>query len=177
MTQSPLTEQTRRAVDDALARLREEYGEFERVEKTWRVDREAYEFTRDRFEAGTLGGAGAWIRDDDGRALVVRHEGETAWSDPGGKAEPGESPEETAEREAREETGVECDIEDVLQAHVVETVCKGPDSDPLYELIVVFAASYVGGEVTPEEGEIAEAKWVTELPEDLLYPEVAEFPL
>ncbi|SEO40825.1 NUDIX domain-containing protein [Halogranum amylolyticum] len=181
-----LTRRTRRAVDGELARLREEHGEFELVEKTWSVDVDASETTRERFEAGTVGGAGAWVRDDESRAVVVRHEGERSWSDPGGKGEPGESLEETARRETREEAGVDCTIDGVVQAHVVETVCEtnsdecevgDHEYDPLYRLIVVFEATYEGGELRPREGEIAAAKWVTELPEELLYPELAAFPL
>lgn len=181
-----LTRRTRRVVDDELARLREEYGEFELVEKTWTVDVDAYETTRERFEAGTVGGAGAWVRDDEGRAVMVRHEGERSWSDPGGKHEPGESLEETARRETREEAGVDCALDDIVQAHVVEVVCKtdgdefgsGADEyNPLYRLIVVFEATYEGGGLRPRDGEIAETKWMTELPEELLYPELAAFPL
>lgn len=176
-----LTRRTKRAVDDALGRLREEYGAFDCVEKTWTVDREEYDAVRERFRAGTVGGAGAWIRDGDGRALMVRHEGEESWSDPGGKGEPGESLEETARREVREESGVRCSLTGVLQAHVVKIVCRGDKSganrDSLYRLIVIFDAAYESGIVRPREGEIAEARWMTEMPENVLYDEVAEFPL
>lgn len=43
---------------------------------------------------------------DGGRPVLVRHR-ERAWEFPGGKAEPGESIEATARREAREEAGAE----------------------------------------------------------------------
>ncbi len=48
------------------------------------------------------------IVDAQGRVLLVKHGyGELNWQIPGGLGEPGESAEETAHREAREEAGVE----------------------------------------------------------------------
>ena len=55
----------------------------------------------------SMGGAGA-LFDDEGRVLLVRHTyGRLNWELPGGGAEPGESPNETAIREILEETGLE----------------------------------------------------------------------
>lgn len=52
-------------------------------------------------------GAAAAIFDDDGRVLLVRHGyGRHNWELPGGAAEVGESPEQTAVRELSEETGL-----------------------------------------------------------------------
>jgi 8-oxo-dGTP diphosphatase len=52
------------------------------------------------------------IVDDRGRVLLVKHGyGELNWEIPGGRGEPGESAEETARREAREEAAIELDLE------------------------------------------------------------------
>lgn len=52
-------------------------------------------------------GAAAAIFDEDGRILLVRHSyGRLNWELPGGVAESGESPEQTAVREVAEETGL-----------------------------------------------------------------------
>ena len=52
-------------------------------------------------------GAAALVQDDAGRVLLVRHTyGRLNWELPGGASEPGETLEETAMRELREETGL-----------------------------------------------------------------------
>jgi 8-oxo-dGTP diphosphatase len=57
-------------------------------------------------------GVASVIVDRDGRVLLVKHNyGAHNWEIPGGGAEPGESIEETARREAREEVGVSLEIE------------------------------------------------------------------
>lgn len=55
-------------------------------------------------------GAAAAIFDKAGRVLLVKHTyGRLNWELPGGGAETGESPEQTAIREVREETGLDAD--------------------------------------------------------------------
>jgi 8-oxo-dGTP pyrophosphatase MutT (NUDIX family) len=57
-------------------------------------------------------GAASVVLDDRSRVLLVKHGyGELNWEIPGGAGEPGESAEETALREAREEAGIELQIE------------------------------------------------------------------
>lgn len=57
-------------------------------------------------------GAASVIVDGSTRALLVRHNyGRHNWEIPGGLSEPGESAEQTARREVREELGVEIEIE------------------------------------------------------------------
>ncbi|WP_137283480.1 NUDIX domain-containing protein [Halorussus salinisoli] len=172
-----IAERSRRRVRDALDRLEREYGPVEVVEKTWEHPPEAYRQVRQRFEAGTLGGGGTWITDDAGRVLLVRHEGESAWSDPGGQQEPDESIETAALRETKEETGVEAEITGVRQVHRLEILDDASEKPPIHRLIVIFDGEHVSGEIRPREGEIAEVRWWGERPEDLLYDELAEFPI
>jgi 8-oxo-dGTP diphosphatase len=172
-----ITERSRRRVRDALDRLREEYEVPKIVEKTWEHPPEAYEQVRKRFEAGTLGGGGIWITDDMGQVLLVRHEGGTAWSDPGGKQEPGESIETAARRETKEETGIEAEITGVRQVHRLEIRDESGEKSPIHRLIVIFDGELLSGDIRPREGEIAEVEWWDERPDDLLYDELAEFPI
>lgn len=170
-----LARRSKRRVEAYLETLREEYGPFERVESTWPLSSAGYEATVERHEAGTVGGAGVWITNDDGEVLLVRQEGESGWSEPAGKVEPGETLAEAACREVREETGVECTIEGVLLVQVVETTCADdPERPAVHRLIVTFEGSYVAGDPEPEEGEIAEVEWWADHPDELLYDGLAD---
>lgn len=174
-----LEKRSARRVDRWLDRLRDRYGPVDVEETTWHVDREEYEATRERFEAGAVGGAGAWVvrgGDRGPAALMVRHRGD-GWSEPAGKHEPGETLAETAVRETREETGVDCSVTGLLRAERAVHVCQALDSDPLHRLVVVFSADYEGGEARAREEKIADVGWFAEHPEDLLYPGVADLPI
>ena len=65
-----------------------------------------------QLRRGPAVGAASVITNDIGQVLLVRHGyGERNWELPGGGGEPGESAEETAIREAREEVGASLRIE------------------------------------------------------------------
>lgn len=90
--------------------------------------------------------------DDQGRILVVRttYLG-PGWMLPGGRVERGETPHAAAERETREETGLEVEIERLvlIDAH------RAKDTG------FVFSGRVVGGDLEPQLGEIAEVGWVS----------------
>lgn len=89
--------------------------------------------------------------DDEGRILVVRttYLG-PGWMLPGGRVERGESPHEAAQRETREETGLDVDVDRL----VLVDGRRGRD------VSFVFAGTVVGGELEPQMGEIAEVGWL-----------------
>ncbi|MBN9549019.1 MAG: NUDIX domain-containing protein [Alphaproteobacteria bacterium] len=60
--------------------------------------------------ARTIRIAAAVIRDDDGRLLLVRKRGTSAFMQAGGKIEPGEQPAAALARELREELGILVDL-------------------------------------------------------------------
>lgn len=172
---SSITERSRVRVDDALQRLRETYGEFDVVEETWSFSPDGHDWIVDRFEQGTIGGAGAWIRDGAGEVLLVREAGGDGWSEPGGKHEPGETLAETATREAREETAVTCAVTDVGVAQVIHI--ETPDRPRIYRLIPIFLAEYRGGTPAPAEPDIRDVRWWDRHPPDLRYDILAELPI
>jgi 8-oxo-dGTP pyrophosphatase MutT (NUDIX family) len=60
-------------------------------------------------------GAAAIVFDPDGRVLVVKENyGRYRWSLPGGAVEDGETPEQACVREAREETGAEVEVRELV---------------------------------------------------------------
>jgi 8-oxo-dGTP pyrophosphatase MutT (NUDIX family) len=94
---------------------------------------------------------------EDGRVLLIRHERLGVWLYPGGHVEPNETPREAAEREFKEETGLEVKVvgpthslgsgdvwdEPMPLAILLETV-RYPDEVHLhYDLI--FLVRRVGG--------------------------------
>ena len=112
------------------------------------------------------------LTDRDGRVLIAqRPPGKDMaglWEFPGGKVEPGETPEDALAREVREELG--CDIEiDRIDEVVFHAY---PDFD-LY--ILVYASRITAG--TPRPIEVADVRWVEapQLPALDLLP--ADYPL
>lgn len=169
-----LTRSSREWVDHLLVELAADHGSFRVREQSWTLDPESYAAFRQRYDAGHSGGAGVWVIHDDA-VLMVRHEGEDSWSDPGGKVEPGESFAETARRETLEETGVTVEITGVLEVHPVTHVTSA-DDPPVVSPIVIFTGAYRSGTPAGTQGEIAEAAWREERPENLLYDALEEFP-
>lgn len=165
-----ITDRSRERVEAALARLREHHGVERVVEHRWTLPEWAYDRDRRRFEAGTVGGAGAWVLGRDGRALLVREEPDGPWSEPSGKQEPGETLAQAARREVREETGASVALTGVELAQTVATT--DGDRPPLWRLIVLFGGRYVGGELRPAAGEIAEVDWFERRPDALAYEEL-----
>jgi ADP-ribose pyrophosphatase YjhB (NUDIX family) len=165
-----VTARSRRRVDEALAALDARFGVERSIVWPWKVSPETYGRTVERFEAGTVGGAGAWVAREDGRVLLVREHEREGWSEPSGTHEPGETLAETARREAREETGVEVDLDHVaLAQRAVHVDRTDDDRPPVHRLVFVFAARHAGGTARAAEPGIEAVRWFDEHPEDLLY--------
>ena len=170
-----LTRRSRERTDEILVDHAAEYGPFRVRELEWEPDAAAYDRLRERFDADAAGGAGIWLTRDDA-VLCVRHEDEDAWSGPGGKREAGETFAETAERETREEAGVEGTIEGVIEVHAVSYVTS--DHPSLVLPTVMFDGRYAGGEPEPNaDDRVAEVRWFTERPDPLRYDALASFPM
>ncbi|UPW01902.1 NUDIX domain-containing protein [Halorussus gelatinilyticus] len=88
--------------------------------------------------------AGAAVTDDEGRLLCVYSPVRDEWETPGGAGESGERPAETACRETREETGVECELTGVLQTRLMELDLGEPELLPIP--VVEFTGRVAGGE-------------------------------
>ena len=108
-------------------------------------------------------GAGAVIVEDDRVVLVLRAREPLRghWSIPGGMVELGESLREASAREAREETGLEVEVGEVLE--VFESIIPSRDPDAgkakFHYVIIDFLCRRVSGELRAG-GDALEARWV-----------------
>jgi 8-oxo-dGTP diphosphatase len=100
----------------------------------------------------------AAVIEERGRVLIARRKKgdrcEGRWEFPGGKVEPGESPEDSLERELREEMGVEVAVGERLCAHPFRV------GEALMELLV-YKTRIVKGEIICHDHD--EVLWVEPL--------------
>jgi 8-oxo-dGTP pyrophosphatase MutT (NUDIX family) len=118
--------------------------------------------TEEFFERFYPYAAGAAVTDDEGQLLCVYSPAREEWETPGGAGDPGEKPEETARRETREETGVECELTGVLHTRLMQ-IDLG-ESELLPVPVVEFTGRPVGGEAlagdeVENHGEITDLDW------------------
>ena len=102
----------------------------------------------------------------DGRVLLIRRGKEPSyglWSVPGGAVDLGEGLKPAAQREIREECGIEVNLTDVIE--IVERMVRDESGRIQYHYVIVdYLARWVSGELAPSS-EVLEARWVP--PEDL----------
>lgn len=108
--------------------------------------------------------AAAVVTDDAGRLLCVYSPARDEWETPGGAGEPGERPAETARRETREETGIECEITGVCFVQVMTIDLGPPERLPIP--VVSFTAGRTGGTALTDaeieaHDEVTDLEWFT----------------
>jgi 8-oxo-dGTP pyrophosphatase MutT (NUDIX family) len=91
-------------------------------------------------------------------ALASRRtrKGELVWGLPKGQIEPGESPEEAAVREVREETGLEAEVEEPLGDTRYFYVWEGTS---IRKLVHMFLLRAIGGDIGQHDDEMEDVRW------------------
>jgi ADP-ribose pyrophosphatase YjhB (NUDIX family) len=104
------------------------------------------------------------VEREDGVVLIKRRNPPSGWALPGGFVEYGESCEECAVREAKEETGL--DVELIEQFHTY----SDPDRDPRFHTISIVFVARAEGELSAgdDAGDVRVFR-LDELPEDMAF--------
>ncbi len=98
---------------------------------------------------------GVVVRGDEVATIVPR--GKRALALPKGGPESGESPEQTAEREVREETGLTATVREPLGD---VTYWYRRSGRRVRKTVSFFLLDYVGGSTDDHDHEVTEARWV-----------------
>ena len=100
----------------------------------------------------------------DGKVLLTKRRDFEVWCLPGGEVDNGETLVEAAKREAREEVGLEVQLERLVGIY------SRPQWLSVGSHVVVFLAKVVGGVLTIQTKEVMEAQFFTmdELPDELV---------
>jgi 8-oxo-dGTP pyrophosphatase MutT (NUDIX family) len=110
------------------------------------------------------------VFDAEDRVLLVKHHNNEVWVAPGGAIEPDETPEAAAQREMKEETGYEVEIDAILGTY------GGPqfritysNGDQVGYVMSLYKARIIGGNPTPDGQEILDVRFFS-------YEETKEIP-
>ncbi|GAA0946647.1 NUDIX domain-containing protein [Kribbella koreensis] len=108
------------------------------------------------------------IENEAGELLMIRRSDNGNWAIPGGAIDLGESLAQAAMRETKEESGIDCEVIDVVgiytdPKHIILYTSNG---EARQEFSIVVRARATGGELTPSS-ESTEVRWISrsELPD------------
>ena len=161
-----LATQADQRAEQTYHRLTNAHDDFLERTYTKRVSRRRFRTLAERIEeTGTPYGAHSVVYRPSGELLLVWHEGVEMWVVPGGEIQEGESLRETAERELREEAGVEAAYDGLALMVRVSVECSEYSTWgilPLFE----GRAETTAPAVDDPDGEITDAGWFADLPEN-----------
>ena len=120
-----------------------------------------------------LVGAAALVFNQQDELLFMLRPDNHCWGIPGGGMEPGESLEDTARRETREEIGLEVGKLGLMGVYSgPELFYEYPNGDQVYNVTVVYATHDYKGTLSMNPGEAVEARFfpLAALPEPISPP-------
>jgi len=105
-------------------------------------------------------GAGAVIRDEQGRVLLQKRRDVGLWGIPGGGQELGESIAETVVRETREEVGLDVEPKRIIGVYTSPRLAATyPNGDHVQPYVVGFECAVMGGKLQLQEDKVLAIDW------------------
>jgi 8-oxo-dGTP diphosphatase len=147
-------------------RLAERADDTLEFTRTRGVSRPRFRTVAERTEANGLPyGAHVIVYRESGELLLVRHAAVDMWVLPGGGVDGSESFREAARRELTEEAGIDAEFDGLAMLARVEFHCDGHET---WGVLPIFAGAARSTQLSVEDpdGEITDAAWFDELPED-----------
>ena len=102
--------------------------------------------------------AGGCVFNEKGEVLLQRRADSNKWGFPGGAIEIGETPQMTAVRELKEETGLDVEVGRLIGIYT-DFDMQYPNGDKAQSICVAFELTVVGGELSCDKDETLELKY------------------
>lgn len=100
--------------------------------------------------------AGGIVFNDKGQVLVTQHSQNKHWSFPKGLIDPGQTTEEAALREVKEEGGIEAEILDKVGYSKYVYSFNG---EKIFKVVTYFLMKHLSGDPKDHDWEVSEAGW------------------
>lgn len=100
--------------------------------------------------------AGGMVFNSKGQVLLTKHSQNKHWSFPKGLIDPGQTSQEAAVREVKEEGGIEAEILDkVGYSKYIYTL----NGEKIFKVVTYFLMKYISGNPKDHDWEVEEAGW------------------
>ena len=119
-------------------------------------------------------GCGVLIENEKGQLLLQKRSDTGQWCVPGGAMEIGETYEEAAKREIREEVGIEVSDLSLYGLYSgTDRLIHYPNDDEVYSLSVIFHAKSYTGSISDTDSEVMEHRFFSKenIPDNLFIPD------
>lgn len=100
--------------------------------------------------------AGGIVFNNKGQVLLTKHSQNKHWSFPKGLIDPGQTPEQAAIREVKEEGGVEAEIVDKVGHNKYVYTLNG---EKIFKVVTYFLMRYKSGHPKDHDWEVSDAGW------------------
>jgi len=161
-----LATEARQAAEQVYHRFADDHDDFVEFRTTRTVSRDRFRTVAERIESqGLPYGAHTLAYRPSGELLLVEQAAIDTWVLPGGEVEPGESVREGARRELGEEAGIDVTYDGL---GVLGEVRFRSDGHETWGVLPIFEgeADSTDLDVRDPDGEITDARWFDELPEN-----------